>query len=56
MKRIPKSVFFIVAVLILLFSYSSIFGVSYYVGDNKETLVKGITDIRWGTDIRGGYL
>lgn len=54
MKRIPKPVFFIVAVLILLFSYSAIFGVSYYVGDNKETICKGITDIRWGTDIRGG--
>ncbi len=54
MKRIPKPVFFIVAILILLFSYSAIFGVSYYVGDNKETVVKGIGDIRWGTDIRGG--
>lgn len=54
MKRIPKPVFFIVAVLILLFSYSAVFGVSYYVGDNKETVVKGIGDIRWGTDIRGG--
>ena len=54
MKRIPKPIFFIVAILILLFSYSAIFGVSYYVGDNKETVVKGIGDIRWGTDIRGG--
>ncbi len=54
MKRIPKPVFFIVAILILLFSYSAIFGVNYYVGDNKETVVKGISDIRWGTDIRGG--
>lgn len=54
MKRIPKPVFFIVAILILLFSFSAIFGVSYYVGDNKETVVKGIGDIRWGTDIRGG--
>ncbi|MCH5303668.1 MAG: protein translocase subunit SecD [Ruminococcus sp.] len=54
MKRIPKPVFFIVAILILCFSYSAVFGVSYFVGDNKETVVKGITDIRWGTDIRGG--
>lgn len=54
MKRIPKSMFFIVAILILLFSYTSIFGVTYYVGDNKVTVIKGITDIRWGTDIRGG--
>lgn len=54
MKRIPKPVFFIVALLILLFSYTAIFGVSYYVGDNKQTVIKSITDIRWGTDIRGG--
>jgi protein-export membrane protein SecD len=54
MKRIPKPVFFIVAVLILLFSYTAVFGVSYYVGDNKQTVIKGISDIRWGTDIRGG--
>ena len=54
MKRIPKPVFFIVAVLILAFSFTSIFGVSYYEGDNKVTALKGIFDIRWGTDIRGG--
>ncbi len=54
MKRIPKPVFFIVAIFILLFSFSAVFGVSYYVGDNKENVVKGISDIRWGTDIRGG--
>lgn len=54
MKRIPKPVFFIVAILILLFSYTAVFGVSYYVGDNQKTVLKGITDIRWGTDIRGG--
>lgn len=54
MKRIPKPVFFIVALLILLFAASSIFGVSYYVGDNKQTIIKGIGDVRWGIDIRGG--
>lgn len=54
MKRIPRALFVIVALLILVFSYTSIFGVSYYVGDNKETVVKGVGDIRWGTDIRGG--
>ena len=54
MKRIPKPVFFIVAILILAFSFTAVFGVSYYVGDNKETSLKGIFDIRWGTDIRGG--
>lgn len=54
MKRIPKPVFFIVAILILLFTASAIFGVGYYEGDIKQTVFKGINDIRWGIDIRGG--
>lgn len=54
MKRVPKPVFFIVALLILAFSFTAIFGVSYYTGDNKNTVVKGIGDIRWGIDIKGG--
>ena len=54
MKRVPKPVFFIVALLILAFSFTAIFGVSYYTGDNKNTAVKGLGDIRWGIDIRGG--
>lgn len=54
MKRVPKPVFFIVALLILAFTYTAIFGVSYYDGDNKITVLKGISDIRWGIDIRGG--
>lgn len=54
MKRIPKPVFFIVALLILVFAATSIFGVSYYVGDNRQTIIKGLGDIRWGIDIRGG--
>ena len=54
MKRVPKPMFFIIALLILAFSFTAIFGVSYYVGDNKHTVVKGIGDIRWGIDIRGG--
>ncbi|MBE6824120.1 MAG: preprotein translocase subunit SecD [Ruminococcaceae bacterium] len=54
MKRIPKPVFFICAILILLFAASAIFGVSYYDGDISKTVFKGIDDIRWGIDIRGG--
>lgn len=54
MKRVPKPVFFIVALLILAFSFTAIFGVSYYTGDNKNTVLKGVSDIRWGIDIRGG--
>lgn len=54
MKRIAKPVFFIVALLILVFSYTAIFGVSYYTGDNENIIIKGVKDIRWGIDIRGG--
>ena len=54
MKRVPKPMFFIVALLILAFSFTAIFGISYYTGDIKNTVVKGIGDIRWGIDIRGG--
>ena len=54
MKRVPKPVFFIVALLILVFASTAIFGVSYYNGDNKVTVIKGVNDIRWGIDIRGG--
>ncbi len=54
MKRVPKPVFFVVALLILAFSFTAIFGVAYYTGDNKNTVVKGIGDVRWGIDIKGG--
>ena len=54
MKRIPKGVFFIVAILIVLFAVSAFVGVRYYEGDVQKTAVKGLSDIRWGIDIRGG--
>ena len=54
MKRVPKAVFFIVAILMLLLTYTSIFGVYGQNGDNKITYIKGAGDIRWGIDIRGG--
>ena len=54
MKRIPKPVFFIVAVLIIAFACTSLLGVRYYEGDIENTVLKGISDIRWGIDIRGG--
>lgn len=54
MKRIPKPVFFIVAILILAFTATSLLGISYYKGDNRQVVVKGLNDIRWGIDIRGG--
>ncbi|WP_101696932.1 preprotein translocase subunit SecD [Clostridium minihomine] len=54
MKRIGKPVFFIVALLILFLTYTSIFGVYVQNGDIRTTYVKGAGDIRWGVDIRGG--
>ncbi|WP_411677384.1 preprotein translocase subunit SecD [Caproicibacter sp.] len=54
MKRVPKPVFFIVALLILLLTYTSVFGIKGKNGDNTTTYVKGVGDIRWGIDINGG--
>lgn len=54
MKRIGKPVFFIVFVLILALAYTSIFGVYGENGDFQITYIKGINDIRWGIDIKGG--
>ena len=54
MKRVKKPVFFIVAIVILALTYTSIFGVYGQNGDSKVTYIKGTSDIRWGIDIRGG--
>lgn len=54
MKRVGKPVFFIVALLILVFTYVSLFGVHGQNGDNTITYIKGASDIRWGIDINGG--
>ena len=54
MKRVKKPVFFIVALLILLFTYASVFGIKGKNGDNTVTYIKGVNDIRWGIDINGG--
>ena len=54
MKRIGKPVFFIVAVIILFLTYTSVFGIYGENGDFKLTYIKGINDIRWGIDIKGG--
>lgn len=53
MKRIAKPVALIIAVLILAFSVVSLFGYSYFVGDNKVTVIKGFGDIDWGIDTTG---
>ncbi|MBQ5841119.1 MAG: SecD/SecF family protein translocase subunit [Clostridia bacterium] len=54
MKRTPKWAFFIVTVLILALSYTSLFGVYASYGDRTDTVIRGVGDIRWGIDIRGG--
>ena len=54
MKRVGKPVFFIVFAVILLLTYTSVFGVYSENGDLTVTHIKGINDIRWGIDINGG--
>lgn len=54
MKRTPKWAFFIVAILIVAFSYTSLCGVYSTYGDRTDTIIRGVSDIRWGIDIRGG--
>ncbi|MDR1753602.1 MAG: protein translocase subunit SecD [Eubacterium sp.] len=54
MKNIKKPVFFIVLAITLVFGYFSVFGFHTQYGDIKKTWIKGIDDIRWGIDIRGG--
>ncbi len=53
-SRITKPVFFIVAILILVFTFLSTMGLSTRYGDTETHLIWGIDDIRWGIDIRGG--
>ncbi len=54
MKHVKKPVFFVVFLLIAVFTYLSIAGFSTYYGDIETVHVRGIDDIRWGIDIRGG--
>jgi len=54
MKRTPKPVFFIVAIITLLFTVLAFTGISTTYGDIKSVAIKGAEDIRLGIDIRGG--
>lgn len=54
MKNVKKPVFFIVFFLLAAFTWTVITGVSSQYGDIKTTYIKGVSDIRWGIDIRGG--
>ena len=46
--------FFVVAVLIVAFAVTAIFGISTQYGDTTKLWIKGAQDIRFGIDIRGG--
>lgn len=54
MKRVKKPVFFVVAGLIIVFALLATVGVHTYYGDITTTWIRGLSDIRWGIDIRGG--
>ncbi len=54
MKRVKKPAFFVIALLILALAVTSVCGVYTQNGDSKTTWIKGVNDIRWGIDIRGG--
>ena len=54
MKRVGKPVFFVVAILVVVFLVLSLTGISTTYGDRTDVYIKGGNDIRWGIDIRGG--
>ena len=53
-KYVSKPWFFIIAVVVILFTVASFFGLDDYYGDMRSLYVKGAGDIRWGIDISGG--
>lgn len=53
-RKVKKPVFFIVFILIAIFTVSVIFGVTSYYGDMSTVYIKGVNDIRFGIDIKGG--
>ena len=54
MKKTGKPVFFVVAIITILFTILSITGISSYYGDIQSVYIKGGDQIRWGIYIRGG--
>ena len=53
-KKTGKWVFPVILALILFLTYTAFFGIENYFGDNREIIFKGVNDIRWGIDIKGG--
>ena len=54
MKRNKTFRFLVVVILVAFVTVTSITGFYLQNGDFKSTVIKGISDIRWGIDIRGG--
>lgn len=54
MRKVKKRVFFILLFLIVIFALLTFFGFYTQFGDMKTVYIKGLSDIRWGIDIRGG--
>lgn len=54
MKRVGKPVFFVVAILTIVFTILSMTGITTHYADIETTIIKGVNQIRWGIDIRGG--
>ena len=54
MRKVGKPVVFVVVAIIIVFTTLAFFGISTSYGDITTTYIKGVDDIRWGIDIRGG--
>ena len=54
MRKVKKPVFFIVAAIIVLIGYLTFAGIHSQYGDTRTSYIKGVDEIRWGIDIRGG--
>ena len=54
MRKVGKPVVFVVVAIIIVFTTLAFFGISTSYGDITTTYIKGVEDIRWGIDIRGG--
>ncbi len=54
MKKVAKPVFFIILLLIIGLGILTVTGVRTQYGDITTTVIKSLSDIRWGIDIRGG--
>lgn len=54
MRKVGIPVVFVVVAIIIVFTTLAFFGISTSYGDITTTYIKGVDDIRWGIDIRGG--